>query len=122
MLVLYVVGSFVLFLLALQMLPKSRTGVYVQPMPSTLVAVQAGMDASAIAGLKTLTLTSFRGAGIQKVNGIKAIRLLCPQHDLLAAKYVVEHMPRAIATSLSPAQAHDLAGKLEAAGFIVVIT
>ena len=122
MIALYVIGGFALFIFVLWLLPNSRAVPYVQPVPPTLVSVDAAIYTSTTAGLKTLTLTAYAGVGMKKVDGMKAIRLICPQHDLLAAEYAVNHMPRAIATGLLAAQADDLAGKLQAAGFTVTVS
>ena len=126
MFALYVIGGIVLFFVLLKLLSRSKKYPYVQPVPPSVTAVMAAA-ALPQPERKTVSITAtipenLRTDAQNKVHAINALRMACPQHDLLGAKYILEHLPQPIAANLSAADAEAVKHQLEAVGLTISIT
>ena len=106
---------------------KRSNSIYADKIPISVAAVQAAAASSASSSFKTVKVmayndNTFRSSKQNEIAAINVIRLTCPQHDLLSAKYLVEHLPQVVAAQLSPDQAERVRNQLQAAGLTVTVS
>ena len=116
-----IVGALVVCFLVLYRVTRPRAE---ETVPASLNAIASAKTDPTRRSIKVLaTVTDAQRSDRQnEVAAINAIRLTCPQHDLRAAKYIVEHLPQTIATQLPAEQAESIRHQLEAAGLTVQVS
>ena len=82
------------------------------------------MQASILAAQRSPELLTVRlvAPGPNKIRSIKAIRSVCPEHGLAAAKYLVDHIPSVVCAGVTADRAARAKREFEAVGLTVDVS